>query len=203
MAVGLACQSYMSMQQCSKPYQGVIKRFRVRNRLLGELVKKVFVCRSRQGNISQGMGDILPCSSDPAHYFCDKTRASRFSLPEQHFVSLRGWCIPEECIAELNKASSAWVYGLANIIGQYTLSISLNDGVGANTLMNRVPPSSFPDTNPFVLRGCRRVLLSPNQYKHSISNQENKVMSMQYDGVTSGCFTGILTLRFFDSLYAQ
>lgn len=33
--------------------------------------------------------------------------------------------------------------------------------------------------------------------------QENKVMSMQYDGVTSGCFTGILTLRFFDSLYAQ
>lgn len=63
------------------------------------------------------------------------------------------------------------VYGLANIIGQYTLSISLNDGVGANTLMNRVPPSSFPDTNPFVLRGCRRVLLSPNQYKHSISNQ--------------------------------
>lgn len=33
--------------------------------------------------------------------------------------------------------------------------------------------------------------------------EENKVMSMQYDGVTSGCSTGIFTLRFFECLYAQ
>lgn len=121
------------------------------------------------------------------------------------------------------------VYGLANTIGQHTLRISLNDDVGANTLTDRVPSSCYPDTNPFVLRGGRRVLLSPIQYKHSTFDQvwsvsrfsilmlwnavlvlergchaeENKVMSMQYDGVTSGCSTGIFTLRFFECLYAQ
>ncbi|RAK93550.1 hypothetical protein BO79DRAFT_224017 [Aspergillus costaricaensis CBS 115574] len=171
MAVGLACQSYMSTRQCSEPYQGVRKRFRVRNRLSGKLIKMVFVFRSRQGNISQGMGDMIPCSPHPAHHFPDKDRSNLeirgYEVP--HFVSLRGWCIPEECIAELIKASSAWVYGLANKIGQHTLRISLNDDVGANTLMDR----------------------------------ENKVMSMQYDGVTSGCSTGIFSLRFFECLYAQ
>ncbi|PYH68145.1 uncharacterized protein BO88DRAFT_426253 [Aspergillus vadensis CBS 113365] len=179
----------MSTQQCSEPYQGVGKRFRVRNRLSGKLIKMVFICRSRQGNISQGMGDMIPCSSHPAHHFPDKDRSKLEIRGYEHFVSLRGWCIPKECIAELIKASSAWVYGLASTIGQHTLRISLNDDVEANALMDRVPPSCYPDTNPF--------------YKHSIFDQENKVMSMQYDGVTSGCSTGIFSLRFFECLFAQ
>lgn len=85
MAVGLACQSYMSTRQCLEPYQGVRKRFRVRNRLSGKLIKMVFVFRSRQGNISQGMGDMIPCSPHPAHHFPDKDRSN---------LEIRGYEVP-------------------------------------------------------------------------------------------------------------